>query len=222
MADLSHPSPGIEYPKSTQELIYKLWDSAQMLKIRLIGELENRGWEYETSGTTTAEAWRIEKERLDNNLKFWRPSKLILWKANQKIPRELSEEPWNKLQTVVDRVRAEAECAQGALIWQNIASAAASLYAPETRLRCLKKWLNEYNPTKACPAVRFYRATLELYKFSVEQGWIKNMNGFGKPLSHEELDQRNGDYGKHVDDMIQKLQDQVAALAGDPTAKTSS
>ncbi|MDI1488172.1 MAG: hypothetical protein OHK93_007446 [Ramalina farinacea] len=211
MTDLTHPPPGIELPKPTERIVYKLWKNANTLKTKLIGELEDHAWWYENSATTTAEAWRIEKKRLDNCLKFWRTSTLTFWMASQKIPREVPQETWKKLQTVVERVGAEAECAARALWWQHTTSTTASVHTPEETLGYLKKWLDEHNPIKACPAVRFYRATFELYEFSVEQGWIKNLDGFGKTLSPSELDQRNRDFETFVNHLMQKREDQMAA-----------
>ena len=210
MTDLTHPPPGIGPPKPTEEIVVRLRQNANTLKTKLIGELEEHGWWYENSATTTAKAWRIEKKRLDNYFKFWRTSTLTFWTASQKIPREIHEETWKKLQTVAERVGAEVECAQRALLWQHTASTTGILYTPEQSLGLLKEWLDERNPTKACPAVRFYLATLELYEFSVEQGWIKNLDGFGKTLSQGELDQRNRDFETFVDHIMQKRQDQMA------------
>ena len=48
------------------------------------------------------------------------------------------------------------------------------------------------------------------------------MDGFGKTLSQSELEQRNLDYGEYVDDLIQKLEYEVAALEGNAIAKNSS
>lgn len=221
MNDFPYPPPDTQGLRPTEKIIFRLSSNEYCIDTFIIGPLRKDGEIYDNSATTTAEAWRIEKKRLHNYLDFWRPSKLKFWKGNQDIPTKLPEDLWSKLYWICARIEIETDCAQRALWWQHEALPEAVLQTPEERLIYLKEWLDEHNPIKACPAVRLYRAILELYEFSVEEGWIKNLGGFGKTLSQSGLDQRNRDYGKYVDDLMQKLEVQVAISAGNATANNS-